>query len=104
MRKENTMGNAPKSAYEIAMEKLKAKDAAAGESPGRKLTGAEKDQIAGIRSFYESKLAEREIFFRSERAKVAHDPEKLRELEGGYQTDRRRFESERDAKIGKIRG
>jgi len=98
------MGNAPKSSYEIAMEKLKAKDAAAGQSPGRKLTGAEKEQIAGIRSFYESKLAEREILFKSERAKVAHDPDKLKELEEGYRTDRRRFESERDTKIGRIRG
>jgi hypothetical protein len=98
------MGNAPKSAYEIAMEKLKAKDAASGESPGRKLTRGEKDQIAGIRSFYESKLAEREILFRSERAKVEHVPEKLKEIEEGYQIDRRRFESERDAKIAKIRG
>jgi len=98
------MGHAPKSSYEIAMEKLKAKDNARGESPGRKLTGIEKDQIAEIRSFYESKLAEREILFKSERAKVAHDPEKLKEIEEGYQTDRRRFNAERDAKIEKVRG
>jgi hypothetical protein len=98
------MGDAPKSAYEIAMEKLRAKDAARGEKPGRKLTAAQKDQIAEIRRFFEAKLAEREILFRAERSKAAHDPDKLREVEEGYRSDRRRFESEREAKIEKVRG
>lgn len=98
------MGDAPKSAYEIAMEKLRAKDAATGEPPGRKLTSAEKKKIAEIRRFYDSKLAEREILFNGERARALDDPEKLKETEEGYRLDRRRLESERDLKIGRIRG
>ncbi len=97
------MGNEPKSAYEIAMEKLRARDVDRGEKPGRKLSAALKAQLAEIRKFYESKLAEREILFRSERAKVLHDPEKLKEADEHYRTDRRRFESERESKIEKIR-
>jgi len=98
------MGNAPRSSYEIAMEKLRAKDAASGDKPGRKLTEGDKDRIAEIRRYCESKLAEREILYKAEREKAMHDPDKLKETEEGYQADRRRFESDRDAKIGKIRG
>ena len=51
----------PKSAFELAMEKLKARDQEKGTAPPRKLTGEEKEKIAETRTFYESKLAEREI-------------------------------------------
>ena len=86
------------------MEKLRAKDAARGDKPGRKMNEADKDRIAEIRRYCESKLAEREILFKSEREKAMHDPDKLKETEDGYQIDRRRFESDRDEKIKKIRG
>jgi len=96
------MGDAPKSAYEIAMERLRAQDRTSGATQ-RKLTPAQKQQIAEIRKFYEAKLAEREILFRGERLRAGDDPDKIRETEEGYATDRRRLESDRDSKIGKIR-
>lgn len=96
------MGDAPKSAYEIAMERLRAQDKTSGTT-ARKLTAAQKDQIAEIRRFYEAKLAEREILYKGERLKVEDDAEKLRATEAGYATDRRRLESDRDSKIARIR-
>jgi hypothetical protein len=95
--------DAPKSAYEIAMEKLRARDRERGEAAAKPLTDEQREKIAEVRRFYEAKLAEREILHRSERRKVAHDPDKLREQEENYAADRRRLESERDAKIAKIR-
>jgi len=98
------MGDAPKSAFEIAMEKLRTKDIESGEAPSRKLKPAEKRKIAEIRSFYEAKIAEREILHRSEMRGRIDDPAKIEEIEANYRTDRRRLESERDEKIAKIRG
>jgi len=50
------MVDEPKSAYELAMERLKKKDAEAGVVE-QKLTDAQKAAIADARNFYESKLA-----------------------------------------------
>lgn len=96
--------DAPKSAYEIAMEKLRVQDRERGEKKRRELTPKQKEAIAEIRRFYDAKLAEREILFRDERIKAADDPDRLRAVEEAYATDRRRLESERDEKIGKVRG
>jgi hypothetical protein len=98
------VSDAPKSAYEIAMEKLRAQDRERGEAPGKKLTPKQKARITEIRQFYEAKLAEREILYRSELARSLEDPEKVRQVEEGYRIDRRRLESERDGKIEKIKG
>jgi hypothetical protein len=97
------VSDAPKSAYELAMEKLRAQDKERGEKPGKGLTEAKKKQIAEVRRIFEAKLAEREILHRSDVVKAAGDEEKLRELEKNYQTDRRRIEAERDEKIRKLR-
>jgi hypothetical protein len=98
-----TVGDAPKTAYEIAMEKLRAQDAARGEPPPKELSRKQKEQIGEIRAFYESKLAEREILYRSDLDKASTDPDKAREVEEGYVEDRRRLEAERDAKLSRIR-
>ena len=45
-----------KSSFELAMERLRQKDAEAGVVP-RALTDAEQAAIAEIRNFYEAKLA-----------------------------------------------
>ena len=97
----------PKSAYEIAMEKLRKRDRERGQAAPASLTEGQKKQIAQIRRLYEARLAEREILFRSERAKAidrsADDPEAPAKVEEGYARDRRRLEEERDAKIAKVR-
>src|SRR5262245_11093868 len=96
----------PKSSYELAMEKLKARDRERGEAAPAALTDDQKRRIEEIRRVHQARLAEREILYRSDRAKLLGDPEggeKLRELEENYLTDRRRIEEQRDKGIEEAR-
>jgi imidazolonepropionase-like amidohydrolase len=101
------MSDAPKSAYEIAMEKLKERDRERGESAPATLSGDQKARIAEIRRVHEARIAEREILFRGERgkaiARLEEDPEALKKVEQEYARDRRRIEEEREAKIAAVR-
>ena len=94
--------DAPKSAYELILERLKQKDRADGVGE-RVLTDAQKQKIAEIRRVYEAKLAEREILHQAERRK-ASDADALEQLEQEYRRDRERTLSERDRKIDEARG
>ena len=78
----------PKSAYELAMERLRRKDKEAGIEE-RALTDEQKARIAEIRQFYEAKLAEREILHRSS-LRRAQDDEAEAKLEEEYQRVTRR--------------
>lgn len=93
--------NAPKSAYELAMERLKKKDAEQGvvEHP---LTDAQKTAIADARSMYKARVAEREILHREKLMKT-FDPAEREVIEEQYRRDLERFASDRDAKIRRIR-
>lgn len=91
-----------KSAYELAMERLKQADAETGVE-SRRLTDEQKAAIADVRRFYEAKLAEQEILHRSTLRKTP-DPEARAALEEEYRRDRDRLAGERDAKLEKIRG
>lgn len=93
--------NAPKSAYELAMERLRKRDAEAGIE-ARPLTDAQKATIAEIRNFYEAKLAEVEVLHQS-KMRTVMDPSERAALEQGYRRDRERLTSERDHKIEKAR-
>ena len=93
--------DAPKSAYEIILERLKKKDREDGVEE-RPLTGEQKDRIAEVRRFYEARLAEREILHQSSRRKAA-DLEALDKLEEEYRRDRERIASERDRKVDEAR-
>ena len=95
------MTDAPKSAYELAMEKLKKKDAEAGVET-QVLTDAQRAEIAEAKSVYEARVAERRIMHQSTIAGV-FDPAELQERESELRRDLERFASERDAKIRKIR-
>jgi hypothetical protein len=88
---------APKSAYEIAMERLRQKDREAGIEE-RAVSDEQKATIAEVRRVYEAKLAEREILHRSNLRKAA-DPAAFEALEEEYRRDRERLVSERDRKI-----
>jgi len=90
-----------KSAYELAMERLRKKDADAGIE-SRPLTDAQKASIAEIRNFYEAKLAERDVLHHSALRNTL-DPQARATLEAQYRADRERLSSERDAKIEKVR-
>ncbi len=93
--------DAPKSALEIAMERLRRKDQEQGVVP-MALTDAQRSEIAEIRSFYEARLAEREVFHNSALARTL-DPAAREELETQYRRDREHLVSERDAKIERVR-
>ncbi len=93
--------DAPKSAYEIAMERLRKKDKEAGVEE-RPLSEEQRSAIADVRKVYEAKLAEREILHRSELAKT-YEPEAREKLEEEYRRDRERLASDRDRKIEEIR-
>ena len=92
---------APKSAYELAMERLKKKDADAGVER-QPVTDAQKAAIAEIRNVYEAKLAELDVMHQSKmRASVDADARATFEQE--YRRERERLTSERDSKVEKAR-
>ena len=93
--------DAPKSASELAMERLKAKDREEGIEE-RPLSDEQREQIAEVRSQYEARFAEREILHRDALRKT-RDPGERETLEEEYRRDRERLGSERDRKIRKIR-
>ena len=92
---------APKSAYEIAMERLRRKDKEAGIEE-RSVNDEQRAAIADLRRVYEAKLAEREIMHQAALRKT-DDPEAQAALEEEYRRDRERLGSERDRKIEQIR-
>ena len=90
-----------KSAYELAMERLRKQDEEAGI--GRQVvTAAQKAEIAEIRNFYEAQLAELEIL-REGRLRSMFDPSERALIEDAYRRDRERLTSERDAKVEQAR-
>jgi hypothetical protein len=91
----------PKSAYELAMERLRKKDTDAGIER-QPVTDAQRAAIAEIRNFYEAKLAETELLHQG-RMRASVDPAVRETLEQEYHRDRERLITERDAKIEKAR-
>jgi hypothetical protein len=98
---ETPMSEAPKSAFELAMEKLKKKDVEAGVE-AQVLTEAQRTAIAEAKNVYEARVAERRIMHQSAVLAV-FDPAELAERDLELRRDLERFASDRDAKIKKIR-
>ena len=92
---------APKSAFELAMERLRKKDAEEGVTT-TPLTDEQKRQIAETRSYYDAKIAEQEIL-QGSTLKTVFDPAEREEIERQFRRERERLASERDAKVEKIR-
>jgi hypothetical protein len=92
---------APKSALELAMERLRKKDAEEGVTT-QPLTDEQKKQIAETRSYYDAKIAEQEILQASALQKV-WDPAEREEVDRQFRRERERLASDRDAKVEKIR-
>ena len=92
---------APKSALELAMERLRKKDQEAGVSE-RPVTEEQRTALAEARKVYEARLAEREILHRSKLQRVA-EPEAREVLEEEYRRDRERIAYDRDKKLEEIR-
>ena len=94
--------DAPKSAYELAMERLRKKDKDEGVEE-RALTLAQREAIAEARKVAEARLAESEILHASKMRGVL-EPEAREALEMEYRRDRESIVSDRDRKIDDVRG
>ena len=93
---------APKSAYELAMERLRKKDEAAGivQTP---LTDEQKAAIAELRNLYGAKLAQADLQYQDQ-IRATFDPAVREALDTEYRRERERLTAEMDAKIEKARG
>ena len=91
----------PKSAVELAMERMRRKDADSGvaEQPP---TEEQKAAISEARSLHASKVAEAEILHRSKLAGLM-DPADRGQIEEVYRRDLARLRDDLERKIGKIR-
>jgi hypothetical protein len=92
-----------KSAYELAMERLKAKDRDEGVAEEAPLTADQKERIAELRRDAQAKLAELEILHRKNIAAAGVDPVAAAKVEENYATDRGRVESRLESAVSKIR-
>lgn len=97
------MSDAPKSAWEIALEKLQKQDRERGETGPASLSAGQKKSIAEIRARFQARMAEAEILHRSNQAKAAGDAEALEKLEEEFRIERRRIEDQREREIAKTR-
>jgi hypothetical protein len=95
------MADTPRSAFELAMEKLKKKDAEAGIEE-QVLTDAQRSAIAEARSVHQSRVAERRIMHQSAIATIV-DPDEREERETELRRDLERFASDLEARIRTIR-
>ena len=88
-----------KSAYELAMERLNK------TAPSVKLNADQKKELAELDSRYAAKVAEREIFVKSELAKAAEkgDSEALEQLGKQLVSDRKSLHAELEEKKEKVR-
>lgn len=88
-----------KSAYELAMERLNK------QGPQKKLTDAQKKELAELDSRYTAKIAEREIFLKGELGLAAAkgDAEAYVQLEKQLVSERKKFQGELEEKKEKVR-
>jgi hypothetical protein len=93
--------DAPKSAVELAMERLRKKDQESN-TPERPLTDEQKAAIAEVRQMYQAKTAEREILHQAALRK-AGTHEEIEQLNEALRRDTERMAGERDRKIAAIR-
>jgi hypothetical protein len=96
------MTDAPKSALELVLEKLKKRDAEAGVEQ-KSLTDEQRAAIAEARTLCEARIAERRIMYQSQTAGI-FEPQELELKREELRRDIAQFEADRDAKIRRIRG
>jgi hypothetical protein len=94
--------SAPKSAYELAMERLRQKDAEAGDVR-EAVSDEQKAEIAEVRSRAEARIAELKILHQSKVLGI-FDPDAHALVDGEFRRDIQRIEEDREARIAKIRG
>lgn len=92
----------PKSSYELAMERLRRKDAEAGVEE-RAVSDEQKAEIAEIRRVYAAKVAEAEILHKS-KVLAVFDADARTLLDEGHRRDLERLREEQERKLEKVRG
>ena len=92
---------APKSAYELAMERLRRKDAESGVEE-LLLTEDQREEIAEIKRVYSAKVAEAEILHKSKLMTV-WEPEERAKLEQSHRRDLERFREDQERKLQAVR-
>jgi hypothetical protein len=92
-----------KSAYELAMERLKAKDRDEGVEQSGPLSKKQKERIAELRLEAQAKLAELEILRKKNLAGTRGDADEVQKLEEHYRTDRSRVESRLESAIARVK-
>ena len=93
--------DAPKSAFELAMERLRQKDKDAS-TDDRPLTDEQKAAIAEVRQWYKAKIAECEILHQAALRK-ARTHEEIERLNANLRSDEARLANDRDRKIAEVR-
>lgn len=93
--------DAPKSSFELAMERLRKKDKDASVED-RPLTEEQKAAIAEARQFNTAKVAELDILHQAALAGAASH-EEIQRLNENLRRDKERLAGERDRKIAQIR-
>lgn len=94
--------DSPKSALEVAMARLRQKDAERGEQTAP-LTDDQKTRIAEVRQAAQAKLAQEDILYKDSLARV-RDAEAFAKLEAEHRMDVQRINQDADRKVEKIRG
>jgi hypothetical protein len=98
---EHVPTDAPKSAVELVMERLRQQDATESVESAP-LTEEQKLAIAAARQSYVAKVAEAEILHNSALASTL-DPEARQQLAANHRRDLAQFASARDRKIAAVR-
>lgn len=93
--------DAPRSALEIAMARLRQKDAERGEQSAP-LTDEQKARIAELRQAAQARLAQEDILYQSSLAKT-WDPEARAKLEAEHRVDVQRIHDETERKVAKVK-
>lgn len=93
--------DAPKSALELAMERLRRKDVEEGRDE-RLLSSEQKEEITEIRKVYAARVAQAEILHKASLLS-AFEPDARQKLEADYRRDVERLNDDRDRKIAAVR-
>ena len=92
-----------KSSFELAMERLRKKDADEGVTT-QPLTDQQRAAIAEVRSLYDAKIAEQDILQQSAMKNlIGADPAEVEEVGRRFRRERERLASERDSKVEALR-
>jgi hypothetical protein len=92
---------APKSALEIAMARLRQQDADRGEQAAP-LTDEQRARVAEVRQAAQAKLAQEDILYQASLAK-SWEPEARAKLEAEHRLDVQRINDDAERKVEKIR-